>query len=130
MRGLGLKVQTGAAKRHVASVLESGCWHEYVPDAALLGRRLSIHQTAHVMATADAPLEVSARRRDRNRWRKGVLTVALYRFQRTFRQRRGVYISLVLLIGLVGGLSMGAWPPPGAPSPPSPPSWPAPTRPT
>jgi len=97
-----------APKRHVASVLESGCWHEYVPDAALLGRRLSIHQTAHVMATADAPLEVSARRRDRNRWRTGVLTVALYRFQRTFRQRRGAYLSLVLLIGLVGGLSMGA----------------------
>jgi hypothetical protein len=37
-----------------------------------------------------------------------VLTVALYRFQRTFRQRRGAYLSLVLLIGLVGGLSMGA----------------------
>jgi hypothetical protein len=34
---------------------------------------LSIHKTAHVMATADTPLEVSARRRDRNRWRKGVL---------------------------------------------------------
>ena len=60
------------------------------------------------MATADAPLEVSARRRDRNRWRKDVLPVALYRFQRTFRQRRGAYVSLVLLIGLVGGLSMGA----------------------
>jgi MacB-like periplasmic core domain/FtsX-like permease family len=60
------------------------------------------------MATADAPLEVSARQRDRNRWRKGVLTVALYRFQRTFRRRRGAYLSLVLLIGLVGGLSMGA----------------------
>ena len=37
-----------------------------------------------------------------------MLTVALYRFQRTFRQRRGAYLSLVLLIGLVGGLSMGA----------------------
>jgi hypothetical protein len=60
------------------------------------------------MATANAPLEVSARRRDRNRWRKGVLTVALYRFPRTFRQRRGAYLSLVLLIGLVGGFSMGA----------------------
>jgi len=108
VRGLEVKNANVAPKRHVASVLESGCWHEYVPDAALLGRRLSIHQTAHVMATADAPLEVSARRRDRNRWRKGVLTVALYRFQRTFRQRRGAYLSLVLLIGLVGGLSMGA----------------------
>ena len=37
-----------------------------------------------------------------------MLTVALYRFQRTFRQRSGAYLSLVLLIGLVGGLSMGA----------------------
>ena len=37
-----------------------------------------------------------------------MLTVARYRFQRTFRQRWGAYLSLVLLIGLVGGLSMGA----------------------
>ena len=37
-----------------------------------------------------------------------MLTVVLYRFQRTFRQRRGAYLSLVLLLGLVGGLSMGA----------------------
>ncbi len=37
-----------------------------------------------------------------------MLTLALFRFQRTFRQRRGAYLSLVLLIGLVGGLSMGA----------------------
>jgi hypothetical protein len=31
-----------------------------------------------------------------------------YRFQGTFHQRRGAYVSLVLLIGLVGGLSLGA----------------------
>ena len=101
-------MQTCAPKRHGASVLESGCWYEYVPDAALLGRRLSIYQTAHVMATADAPPEASARRSDQNPWRRGALTVSLYRFSRTFRQRRGAYLSLVLLIGLVGGLSMGA----------------------
>src|SRR5208283_4830545 len=37
-----------------------------------------------------------------------LLRLSRYRFQRTFRQRRGAYLSLVLLIGLVGGLSMGA----------------------
>jgi len=37
-----------------------------------------------------------------------LLRFSRYRFQRTFRQRRGAYLSLVLLIGLVGGLSMGA----------------------
>jgi FtsX-like permease family/MacB-like periplasmic core domain len=45
---------------------------------------------------------------DSTRRRTGVLEVAWYRFQRTFRQRRGAYVSLVLLIGLGGGLSMGA----------------------
>ena len=37
-----------------------------------------------------------------------LLRFSRYRFRRTFRQRRGAYLSLVLLIGLVGGLSMGA----------------------
>ena len=37
-----------------------------------------------------------------------LLRFSRYRFQGTFRQRRGAYLSLVLLIGLVGGLSMGA----------------------
>ena len=37
-----------------------------------------------------------------------LLRFARYRFMGTFRQRRGAYLSLVLLIGLVGGLSMGA----------------------
>jgi hypothetical protein len=36
-----------------------------------------------------------------------LLRFSRYRFQRTFRQRRGAYLWLVLLIGLVGGLSMG-----------------------
>jgi hypothetical protein len=37
-----------------------------------------------------------------------VLTVAWYRFQATFRRRWGGYLSLVLLIGLVGGLAMAS----------------------
>ena len=37
-----------------------------------------------------------------------LLRFSRYRFQGTFRQRRAAYLSLVLLIGLVGGLSMGA----------------------
>jgi hypothetical protein len=37
-----------------------------------------------------------------------LLRFSRYRFQGTFRQRRGAYLSLVLLIGLVGGLSLGA----------------------
>jgi hypothetical protein len=37
-----------------------------------------------------------------------VLAVAWYRFRGTFRHRWSAYISLVLLIGLVGGLSMGS----------------------
>ena len=37
-----------------------------------------------------------------------LLRFSRYRFQRTFRQRRSAYLSVVLLIGLVGGLSMGA----------------------
>ncbi len=36
-----------------------------------------------------------------------MLRVARYRFQTTFRQRRGGYLALVLLIGLVGGLAIG-----------------------
>lgn len=36
------------------------------------------------------------------------LRVAGYRFRSTFRHRWGGYLSLVLLVGLVGGLSMGA----------------------
>jgi hypothetical protein len=34
--------------------------------------------------------------------------VAAYRFRSTFRRRWGGYLALILLIGLVGGLSMGA----------------------
>jgi len=37
-----------------------------------------------------------------------VLTVAWYRFRATFRRRWGGYLSLVLLIGLVGGLAMAS----------------------
>jgi hypothetical protein len=37
-----------------------------------------------------------------------VLTVAWYRFRATFGRRWGGYLSLVLLVGLVGGLAMGA----------------------
>ncbi len=36
------------------------------------------------------------------------LPVALYRLRATFRQRWGGYLSLVFLIGLVGGLAMGS----------------------
>jgi hypothetical protein len=37
-----------------------------------------------------------------------VLTVAWYRFAATFRQRWPGYLTIVLLIGLVGGIAMGA----------------------
>jgi hypothetical protein len=37
-----------------------------------------------------------------------VVRVAWYRFRTTFGHRRGGYLSVVLLIGLVGGLAMGA----------------------
>ena len=37
-----------------------------------------------------------------------VLRFAWYRFRRTLRRRWGAYLSLALLVGLVGGLSMGA----------------------
>ena len=37
-----------------------------------------------------------------------MLTVAWYRFRATFRRRWGGYLSLVLLIGLVGGLAMAS----------------------
>ena len=36
------------------------------------------------------------------------LRVSGYRLRATFGRRRGAYLSLVLLIGLVGGLAMGA----------------------
>ena len=39
---------------------------------------------------------------------QGALRVSWYRFRATFGRRRGAYLSLVLLIGLVGGLAMGA----------------------
>ena len=35
------------------------------------------------------------------------LRVSRYRFRSTFGRRWGAYLSLVLLVGLVGGLSMG-----------------------
>ncbi len=37
-----------------------------------------------------------------------VIGVAWYRFRTTFRRRFGGYLSVILLIGLIGGLSMGA----------------------
>jgi hypothetical protein len=37
-----------------------------------------------------------------------VLGVAWYRFRTTFRRRWGGYLSVILLIGLVGGLAMGS----------------------
>jgi hypothetical protein len=40
--------------------------------------------------------------------RKGALGVARYRLQVSFRQRWAGYLTLVLLIGLVGGLGLGA----------------------
>jgi len=39
---------------------------------------------------------------------RGALRVAGYRFRATFGRRRGSYLTLVLLIGLIGGLAMGA----------------------
>ena len=37
-----------------------------------------------------------------------VLHLALYRFRATFGRRRGGYLALVLLVGLMGGVAMGA----------------------
>ena len=37
-----------------------------------------------------------------------VLRVAWYRFRATFRRRWAGYLTLALLIGLVGGLAMGS----------------------
>src|SRR5271167_4004873 len=36
------------------------------------------------------------------------LSVAWYRFKVAFRHRRGGYLAIILLIGLVGGVAMGA----------------------
>jgi MacB-like periplasmic core domain/FtsX-like permease family len=41
--------------------------------------------------------------------RRGALRISWYRFWATFSHRWGGYLSLVLLIGLVGGLSMGGF---------------------
>jgi hypothetical protein len=40
--------------------------------------------------------------------RRSTLRVAWYRFQATFAARRARYLSLILLVGLVGGVAMGA----------------------
>src|SRR5437764_6706922 len=40
--------------------------------------------------------------------RRHVFQVAWYRFRVTFRRRRGGYVALALLIGLVGGVAIGA----------------------
>lgn len=37
-----------------------------------------------------------------------VFRVAVYRFKATFRQRRGGYLAIILLVGLIGGLALGA----------------------
>ena len=37
-----------------------------------------------------------------------VLAPAWYRFRATFRQRRGAYLAIVALLGLVGGVALGA----------------------
>jgi FtsX-like permease family len=40
--------------------------------------------------------------------KSALLGTAWYRFRATFRQRRSAYVSLVLLIGLVGGMAMAS----------------------
>jgi hypothetical protein len=39
---------------------------------------------------------------------RSALNVAWYRFRSTFGQRWGGYLTIVLLVGLVGGLALGA----------------------
>ena len=39
---------------------------------------------------------------------RSALRVAWYRFRATFGRRRGGYVAIVLLLGLIGGLAMGA----------------------
>ena len=45
---------------------------------------------------------------DRGRAGDGMTGLAWYRFRSTFRRRFGGYLALVLLVGLMGGLAMGA----------------------
>ena len=57
------------------------------------------------------PTVIPGERADARWWRAvngQVLGVARYRFRATFGRRRGSYLTVVLLVGLVGGLAMGA----------------------
>ena len=86
-------------------------WHQAEPTATPLGPPSALGQTAN-----------GGIRRHACDWRRGEappapkcrsvtgqrLRVSGYRFRATFRRRWGAYLSLVLLIGLVGGVAMGA----------------------
>lgn len=91
------------------------CWHGADAPGAHLepGPDLSHTATGHAQK-GDVLVGGSARRELAVfRWwctavNGEVLRVASYRFRATFEHRRGGYLTLVLLVGLVGGLAMGA----------------------
>src|SRR6185369_16499191 len=65
----------------------SGCQHQRLTRAGFLGHCTDSGQTRPV---------------------KPALRVAWYRFRATFGRRWGGYLTITLLVGLVGGLALGA----------------------
>ena len=90
-----------------------GCWHERGSRGLLPWCRRSV-APHFVGRPPDTPQ--GGERWERERATLGrcealtspVLRVAAYRFRATFTRRRGGYLALVLLIGLVGGVALGA----------------------
>gem|GEM_PF-187914 len=106
-------VLTPPCQRETRRIAHLWCWYQAEVDAATLGGAFG--------SSEDIPGEVGgatvrgrcgdskdAPARD-GRMRRDALGVSWYRFRATFSHRWGGYLSLVLLIGLVGGLSMGGF---------------------